>query len=152
MDKLNKRSGLPCGGRVGDGWGQQPAGHQQRPGCHNCASAEATEGMSSSIEVDSRDVLRLILQYLRENNLTRLFPSFLSCCSSIQFTFHLVSFLFTLCPSFSRALHTLQAESNVALNTVENLESFLADIHNGRWEIVLSQVNPHSFSIETQCH
>ena len=64
----------------------------------------------SNINIDSRDVLKLILQFLKENNMTQ-------------------------------SLQTLQTESNVSLNTVENLENFLSDIHNGKWESVLSQVS-----------
>ena len=63
-----------------------------------------------NIEIESRDVIKLVLQFLQENNLTR-------------------------------SLRTLQTESNVPLNSVENLESFVTNIYTGRWEIVLSQLS-----------
>ncbi len=65
--------------------------------------------MSSALDIDSNDVVRLILQFLKENNLQ----------SSMQL---------------------LQRESGVTLNTVDNVESFLNDIRNGRWNQVLTQV------------
>ncbi|KAI9484857.1 WD40-repeat-containing domain protein [Zychaea mexicana] len=63
--------------------------------------------MSDTIETD--DVIRLILQFLRENNL-------------------------------DRTLGALHTESSVTFNTVDNKESFLQDIEQGRWDVVLRQV------------
>lgn len=37
-------------------------------------------------------------------------------------------------------IYSLQNESQVTLNTVDNIESFLSDVHAGRWDVVLPQV------------
>lgn len=39
-----------------------------------------------------------------------------------------------------RTFQTLQDECQVHLNTVDSLESFIGDIHSGRWDAVLPQV------------
>lgn len=64
----------------------------------------------ASLEIDSKDVIRLMLQFMKENNLTN-------------------------------SMRELQTESDVTLNTVDNLESFISDIQRGHWDSVISQVS-----------
>ncbi|KAI8647908.1 WD40-repeat-containing domain protein [Parasitella parasitica] len=59
--------------------------------------------------IDKQDTVKLIIQFLRENNLNK-----------------------------SRS--TLEQESNITLNAVENKTKFLQDIIDGRWDTVLKQV------------
>lgn len=42
--------------------------------------------------------------------------------------------------SLQQTFQTLQNECQVSLNTVDSLETFSADINNGRWDAVLPQV------------
>jgi WD40 repeat-containing protein SMU1 len=39
------------------------------------------------------------------------------------------------------SMKILQKESGITLNTVDNIENFVSDIRNGRWDSVLSQVS-----------
>lgn len=61
-------------------------------------------------EIDSKDVVRLMLQYMKENNLIT-------------------------------AMHALQTETGVCMNTVDNMDTFVRDIKLGRWDTVLAQVS-----------
>eukprot|EP00761_Pharyngomonas_kirbyi_P009856 gb/GECH01009874.1/.p1 GENE.gb/GECH01009874.1/~~gb/GECH01009874.1/.p1 ORF type:complete len:517 (+),score=114.42 gb/GECH01009874.1/:1-1551(+) len=65
--------------------------------------------MTDELEIESSDVVRLMLQFCKENSLPKTFK-------------------------------TLQEESKVSLNTVENAEQFRSDILNGRWDHVLRTV------------
>ncbi|KAI9361566.1 WD-40 repeat protein [Pilaira anomala] len=60
--------------------------------------------------IDKEDVIKLIIQFLRENNL-------------------------------DHSLSTLEKESNIYLNAIENKTKFLQDIIDGRWDNILKQVN-----------
>lgn len=62
-----------------------------------------------SVEIESRDIVRIVLQYLKENHLLGAYTA-------------------------------LQAETGIALNTVDNMDSFLADIKHGNWDVILTVV------------
>eukprot|EP00897_Mesotaenium_endlicherianum_P010815 jgi/Mesen1/9762/ME000007S09821 len=42
--------------------------------------------------------------------------------------------------SLNQTFQALQSECQVSLNTVDSLESFVTDVNNGRWDVVLPQV------------
>lgn len=67
------------------------------------------EQSMATTEIESRDVVRLILQFLKEN--------------SLQISFE-----------------SLQNETGVSLNTVDNLTNLRLQIINGKWDIVLQQL------------
>lgn len=64
----------------------------------------------STLEIEARDVIKIVLQFCKENSLHQTFQ-------------------------------TLQNECQVSLNTVDSLETFIADINGGRWDAVLPQVS-----------
>lgn len=43
--------------------------------------------------------------------------------------------------NLTSSLHALQSESGISLNTVQNIDSFTADVLAGKWDLVLSQVS-----------
>jgi WD40 repeat-containing protein SMU1 len=61
-------------------------------------------------EIDSKDVIRLMLQFMKENNL-------------------------------QESATILSQESDIALNTVDNIDLFRSDIIHGKWEKVLPIVS-----------
>ncbi|XP_043717166.1 suppressor of mec-8 and unc-52 protein homolog 1 isoform X3 [Telopea speciosissima] len=63
----------------------------------------------STLEIEARDVIKIVLQFCKENSLHQTFQ-------------------------------TLQNECQVSLNTVDSLETFVADINSGRWDAILPQV------------
>ena len=70
---------------------------------------DAAASSSLQCDVDAADVVKVVLQFLKENSLTA-------------------------------SLQTLQDESQVALNTVENLDGLVADVQQGRWDAVMSTI------------
>ncbi|KAH9605483.1 hypothetical protein KSS87_003920 [Heliosperma pusillum] len=64
----------------------------------------------STLEIEARDVIKIVLQFCKENSLHKTFQ-------------------------------TLQSECQVSLNTVDSMETFIADINGGRWDAVLPQVS-----------
>jgi WD40 repeat-containing protein SMU1 len=50
--------------------------------------------------------------------------------------------------NLNKSRSTLEQESNLSLNTVENKAKFLQDIKDGRWDIVLKQVSQLGISNE----
>lgn len=61
-----------------------------------------------SLEIEATDVIKIILQFCKENGLTDSF-------------------------------NCLQNECQVSLNTVDSIETFVSDVNNGRWDVVLPQ-------------
>mmetsp|Transcript_23175 Transcript_23175/g.72363 ORF Transcript_23175/g.72363 Transcript_23175/m.72363 type:complete len:513 (+) Transcript_23175:798-2336(+) len=63
-----------------------------------------------SLEIEAGDVIKIVLQFCKENSLTQSFQA-------------------------------IQNECQVSLNTVDSIETFMADINSGRWDAVLPQVS-----------
>jgi WD40 repeat-containing protein SMU1 len=64
---------------------------------------------ASALEIEAGDVVKIMLQFCKENSLHQTFQ-------------------------------TLQNECQVSLNTVDSMDTFIADINAGRWDAVLPQV------------
>ena len=62
-----------------------------------------------AMEVEATDVVKVVLQFLKENSLMR-------------------------------SMQVLQEESQVSLNTVDNIEALVSDVLAGRWDAVMSVV------------
>ncbi|EOY17409.1 Transducin family protein / WD-40 repeat family protein isoform 3 [Theobroma cacao] len=62
-----------------------------------------------TLEIEARDVIKIVLQFCKENSLHQTFQ-------------------------------TLQNECQVSLNTVDSIETFVADVNSGRWDAILPQV------------
>lgn len=69
------------------------------------------------LEIESADVIKLLLQFCKENNLTESWKA-------------------------------LSTETKVCMNVVDNVDLFLLDIQNGKWDSVLSQLNTMSLPKE----
>lgn len=73
--------------------------------------------MAAQLEIESADVIKLLLQFCKENNLTETWK-------------------------------TLSTETKVCMNIVDNLDLFVLDIQNGKWDSVLVQLNTMSLPKE----
>jgi hypothetical protein len=63
-----------------------------------------------TLSIDSSDVVKLMLQYCKEN--------------------HLLS-----------TMQQMQKETGISLNTVDNIDHFINDIKQGKWDSVLNQLS-----------
>jgi hypothetical protein len=99
-DASNTTGGGSSSSRTGGGNG----------GNSSSSSNNATQQQFPALEIDSADVIRIMLQFMKDNNL-------------------------------KDSLKALSAETGVSLNTVDSVDSFVADICQGKWESVLAQVN-----------
>ena len=73
----------------------------------------------ATMEIESGDVIRLMLQFCKENGLVQTLETLQATRTVALSLLHDSSFL--------------QAESSVALNTVDSVESFTADVSAGQW-------------------
>lgn len=60
----------------------------------------------------------------------------------ISLFFSVIKIVLQFCKenSLHQTFQTLQSECQVSLNTVDSLETFIADINSGRWDAILPQV------------
>jgi WD40 repeat-containing protein SMU1 len=88
----------------------------------------------ATLQLDAGDVIKVVLQFLKENNLHKSFAALqVQSWVPIAASSHLVTFCIAL---FCWA----QEESNVGFNAVASVEAFEADINSGKWDVVLAQV------------
>jgi hypothetical protein len=66
--------------------------------------------LERTLSIDSSDVVKLMLQYCKEN--------------------HLLS-----------TMQQMQKETGISLNTVDNIDHFINDIKQGKWDSVLNQLS-----------
>ena len=99
-----------------------------------------------ALEIESADVIRLVLQYFKENNLPRTFSTLQEETGNVCIERIVTSpaLVFTSC--FFRLHVTFDLSQNdfhcshfpgITLNTVDSIESFTSDINNGHWDTVL---------------
>ena len=91
--------------------------------------ASVSELQTDPSSVAPRSVIRVILQFCRENNLNQ---SFAALSAECQVRWCCGACCFWVVASEVRA--------QVSLNTVDNVDAFSADVAAGRWDTVLPQV------------
>lgn len=103
------------------------------------AAAAAAAGRAQAVEVETADVVKLILQFCKENRLLHTMRT-LQEEAQVRSAGGIGGGVFCLidCPSDPFAHGGDGAQ--VAMNTVDSMENFLADVAQGRWEAVLPQV------------
>ncbi|KAJ3128856.1 Serine/threonine-protein kinase smu1 [Physocladia obscura] len=104
------------------------------------------------VEVEAADVIRLVQQFLKENNLLRTLHvlqvhfSYLCAlfCALVRLPLVTLPNQHTKLQQTNKQTNkqTNQEESGVALNTVDSLELFAVDVAQGRWDAVLRAVAP----------
>lgn len=87
-------------------------------------------------------VVRLVEQYLKENNLMRTL-AVLQVFRNLLFILSLrLKILNNRLYRFLVKIRVLQEETNITLNTVDSIDSFVSDIQNGHWDTVLKVIQP----------
>jgi WD40 repeat-containing protein SMU1 len=64
-------------------------------------------------------------------------------CPQVQLTCSVVRLIQQFCKehALTRTLQTLQEETQISLNIVDDMQAFLSDIFNGKWDAVLKTVS-----------
>ncbi|KAK4490021.1 hypothetical protein RD792_000675 [Penstemon davidsonii] len=83
--------------------------------------------MSSTLEIEARDIIWVNCHFLHEFNSS----------------YSVIKIVLQFCKenSLHQTFQTLQNECQVSLNTVDSHETFVADINSGRWDAILPQVS-----------